>query len=50
VRPFTKLAIACLLGLIVAGAVYQLVLANRDHARYPGPVPGTPFPSISRTP
>jgi hypothetical protein len=50
VRPFTKLAIACLLGLIVAAAVYQLLLANQNHERYPGPVPGTPFPSISTTP
>jgi hypothetical protein len=50
VRPFTKLAIACLLGLIVAAAVVQLVLANRDHEPYPGPVPGTPLPGISRTP
>jgi hypothetical protein len=50
VRPFTKLTIGCLLGLIIAAAAFQLLLANRDQARYPGPGLGTPFPSIDTTP
>jgi hypothetical protein len=50
VRPFTKLAIGCLLGLILAAAAFQLLLANRDQERYPGPAPGTPYPSVDTTP
>jgi len=46
VRRFTAIALAVLAFLLVAAAVYQLVLAGRD-VEYPGPVPGTPLPTVS---
>jgi hypothetical protein len=33
--------------LLGIAAIYQLVLANRNDHRFPGPVPGTPLPSPS---
>jgi hypothetical protein len=47
VRRFTLITIVVLFLLIVAAAIYQLMLADGDRARFPGPVPGTPFPSTS---
>jgi hypothetical protein len=46
VRRFTLVTIVCLLLLLAGAAVYQLVLANRDGERFPGPVSGTPLPSL----
>jgi hypothetical protein len=45
VRRFTLITIIVLFALIVAAAVYQLVLAGSDRPRFPGPVPGTPLPT-----
>jgi hypothetical protein len=50
VRRFTLITIIVLFGLIVGAAIYQLALANRDRPRYPGPVEGTPLPTIVRSP
>jgi hypothetical protein len=47
VRRFTLIALLVLLALIVAAAIYQVLLAGRHTPRYPGPVPGTPLPSAS---
>jgi len=47
VRRFTLITIIVLFGLIVAAAIYQLMLAGRDRPLYPGPVSGTPFPTVS---
>jgi hypothetical protein len=47
VRRFTLITIIVLFLLIVAAAIYQLVLAGGDRPRFPGPVPGTPLPSAS---
>jgi len=49
VRRFTAITLVVLMLLLVAAAVYQLVLARRD-VRYPGPVPGTPLPTAAATP
>ena len=46
-RRFTLITIIVLFLLIVAAAVSQLILAGGDRPRFPGPVPGTPFPSPS---
>jgi hypothetical protein len=45
VRRFTRITLICLLLLLAGAAVYQLVLANRDVARFPGPEIGTPLPT-----
>jgi hypothetical protein len=49
VRRFTFITIIVLFSLLGAAAVYQLVLANQNDERFPGPVPGTPLPSPSST-
>jgi hypothetical protein len=49
VRRFTRLTIVFLFLLLAGAALYQLILANRNIERFPGPVPGTPLPSASRT-
>jgi hypothetical protein len=49
VRRFTLITIVVLFALLGAAAIYQLVLANRNDERFPGPVPGTPLPSPSST-
>jgi hypothetical protein len=49
VRRFTLITIIVLFVLLGAAAIYQLVLANRNVERFPGPVPGTPLPSPSST-
>jgi hypothetical protein len=46
VRRFTLITIICLVVLLAAAAVAQLVIASADREPYPGPVPGTPFPSV----
>ena len=46
-RRFTLITIIVLFGLIVAAAIYQLMLAGKDTPRYPGPVKGTPYPTPS---
>jgi hypothetical protein len=50
VRPFTKLAIAFLFVMLAAAALSQILIAARDQPRYPGPVPGTPYPTVTATP
>jgi hypothetical protein len=50
VRPFTKLILVTLFSLIVVAAVAQLVLARGGHEPYPGPVPGTPWPTVTVSP
>jgi hypothetical protein len=44
-RRWTLVTLICLCVLLIGAAVYQLMLANRDVERFPGPVPGTPLPS-----
>lgn len=46
-RRFTLITIVCLFLLLAGATVYQLFLANRDLERFPGPVPGTPLPTIA---
>lgn len=46
-RRFTLITLVVLFVLIVATAIYQLVLAGRDQAPFPGPELGTPLPSLS---
>lgn len=48
-RRFTLVTVIVLFTLIVAAAIYQLVLASQDRPRFPGPVPGTPLPTVSPT-
>jgi hypothetical protein len=49
-RRFTLITIVVLFTLIIGAAVYQIALANRDQAPFPGPVQGTPFPSFTAPP
>ena len=49
-RRFTLITLICLFLLIGAAAIYQMAIANGGRARYPGPVPGTPFPTSVATP
>lgn len=46
-RRWTLVTLICLFVLLVGAAVYQLMLANRDVERFPGPVSGTPLPTAS---
>ncbi len=50
VRPFTKLMIAVLFLMLAVAAVAQLFIAHRDRPPYPGPVPGTPLPTVTASP
>jgi hypothetical protein len=50
VRRFTFITIVVLFGLIAGAAVYQIAIANEERAPYPGPVEGTPLPSIAPSP
>jgi hypothetical protein len=50
VRRFTLITIICLFALLAVAAVAQLVIAGRNRPEYPGPVPGTPYPSRPATP
>ena len=49
-RRFTLVTIVVLFALIIGAAVYQIALASRDRAPFPGPVEGTPFPASHRRP
>jgi len=49
-RRFTFITIVVLFGLLIGAAVYQIVLANRDRAPFPGPVEGTQLPSLTPLP
>ncbi|HEX5901808.1 MAG TPA: hypothetical protein VF028_01635 [Actinomycetota bacterium] len=49
-RRFTFITIVVLIVLIAGAAVYQIVIASKDRAPFPGPVPGTPLPSIEPSP
>ena len=49
-RRFTFITIVVLFALIIGAAFYQIALANRDQAPFPGPVEGTPFPSLTPSP
>jgi hypothetical protein len=49
-RRFTLITIFVLFALIIGAAVYQIALASRDRAPFPGPVEGTPFPSVVPSP
>jgi len=44
------IVIICLFVALGAAAVYQMVLASGDGPRYPGPVPGTPYPTSFASP
>jgi hypothetical protein len=48
VRPFTRLVLIILFALIVAAAIAQFTM--RPDQPYPGPVLGTPYPSMSPAP
>jgi len=50
VRRFTLIALICLLVLLAGAAVYQLVLANRDVERFPGPEVDAPLPTATAAP
>jgi hypothetical protein len=41
--------VICLFVLIGIAAVYQMIIASGDQ-RFPGPAPGTPFPTSAITP
>lgn len=45
-RRFTFITIVVLFTLIAGAAVYQIVIASGERQPYPGPVLGTPLPSI----
>jgi hypothetical protein len=49
VRPFTRLVLIILFVLIVVAAIAQFTMGGPDRP-YPGPVSGTPIPSISPAP
>jgi hypothetical protein len=49
-RRFTLIMIVVLFALIIGAAFYQIALANRDQAPFPGPVEGTPLPNITPSP
>jgi hypothetical protein len=49
-RRFTLITIVVLFALIIGAAVYQIALANRDQPPFPGPVEGTPLPSVAMSP
>ena len=49
-RRFTFITIVVLFALLIGAAVYQIALANRDQTPFPGPVEGTPFPSLTPPP
>ena len=46
-RRFTLITLIVLFVLLVAAAIYQLTLANREAGPFPGPAPGTPLPTAS---
>jgi hypothetical protein len=48
VRRFTLATLIVLIVLLAGAGAFQLVLANRGDERFPGPVSGTPLPSLAR--
>jgi hypothetical protein len=50
VRKGTLVVVVLLFLLIGGAAVYQLMLAGRGRERFPGPVPGTPYPTSIASP
>jgi hypothetical protein len=50
VRRWTLITLVCLFLGLTGAAVYQLVLAGRDVERFPGPVEGTPYPTLTAAP
>lgn len=49
-RRGTFVTIVVLFVVLGVATIYQLVLANDDRERFPGPQPGTPLPSVTATP
>ena len=49
-RRFTLITLICLFLLLAGAAVYQLVLANKDVERFPGPEVGAPLPAATAAP
>jgi hypothetical protein len=49
VRPVTRFLLIGLFVIIVAAAIAQLTMGGPD-APYPGPVSGTPLPSLPASP
>jgi len=50
VRRFTLITIIVLFAAIAGAAIFQLTLASRDQAPYPGPVSGSPLPGVEGSP
>jgi hypothetical protein len=48
VRRFTLITIIVLVLLLIVVAIFQL-FASTGSRRFPGPVPGTPFPTVTPT-
>ena len=46
-RRVTLITLIVLFVLLLAAAVYQLMLANRDAGPFRGPVEGTPLPTAA---
>jgi hypothetical protein len=49
VRPFTKLTLLVLFLLLLATAIAQFTMDPPERP-YPGPVPGTPYPTVTSSP
>ena len=47
VRRFTFITLVVLFALIAAAAIWQVLLAGGDGPRFPGPAPGTPYPTVT---
>jgi hypothetical protein len=47
VRRFTLITLLVLFVALAAATIFQLLLAGGEGPRYPGPVPGTPVPTVS---
>jgi hypothetical protein len=47
VRRFTLITLIALFVALAAAMIFQLLLAGGDGPRFPGPVPGTPLPTVS---
>jgi hypothetical protein len=50
VRRWTLITLVCLFVLLTGAAIYQLALARRGTERYPGPIQGTPLPTVTGNP
>ena len=48
-RPFTKIVLVVLFVIILIAAIVQFTISDPEEL-YPGPVPGTPLPSLSLSP